>query len=108
MSTSGEYDPPAPAATRVFAASGVTDAAGNITFTFTPAFPAVPVVTHAVQTGVADITECRISAISPVAVTFNARRAPAVVLLGISVLQVPVPAAGVTVHCQATTAGQGL
>lgn len=91
---------------RVFAGTGVTDGAGNITFTFTPAFAAAPVVAHAVQTAITDVTECRVSAISAASVTFNVRRSPAIVLLGISVLQVPVPAAGVTVHCHAVAAGQ--
>ncbi|MEU4228299.1 hypothetical protein AB0F17_28730 [Nonomuraea sp. NPDC026600] len=90
----------------MFSEAGITNASGNVTFTFTPAFAAVPVVTHAVQTAIADITECRVSAISASSVTFNVRRAPAVVILGISVLQVPVPASGVTVHCHAVEAGQ--
>ena len=91
---------------RVFAATGVSNASGSVTFTFTPAFPAAPVVTHAVQTAIADLTECRISALSASSVTFNVRRSPAVVVLGISVLQVPQPAVGVTVHCIAVEAGQ--
>lgn len=93
---------------RVFSGTGVTDASGNVTFNFVPAFAVVPAVTHAVQTAIADITECRISALTAAAVTFNVRRAPAVVILGISVLQVPVPAAGVTVHCHAVAPGQGV
>lgn len=108
MGTSGDYEAPVPPANRVFSASGVTDASGNVVFTFTPPFPAAPKVTHAVQTAVGDITECRISTLTAASVTFNARRAPAVVLLGISVLQVPVPATGVTVHCHAVAAGQGV
>lgn len=97
-----------PESRRVFSGSGMSDASGNVTFTFTPAFPAAPKVTHAVQTAITDVTECRVTAISASSVTFNVRRAPAVVILGISVLQVPVPAAGVTVHCHAVSAGQGV
>lgn len=97
-----------PESRRVFAGTGVTDGSGNVTFTFSPAFPAAPTVTHAVQTAITDVTECRVSAISASSVTFNVRRAPAVVILGISVLQVPVPASGVTVHCHAVAAGQGI
>lgn len=93
---------------RVFAGSGVTDASGNVTFTFTPAFASIPVITNAVQTAVTDSTECRITALSVNSVTFNARRAPAVVILGISVLQVPIPLVGATVHCHAIEAGQGV
>lgn len=48
------------------------------------------------------------SALTAASVTFNVRRAPAVITLGISVLQVPVPAVGVTVHCHAVPAGQGV
>lgn len=93
---------------RVFSGAGVTDASGNVTFTFTPPFATVPVVTHAMQTALADATEARITAVSASSVTFNARRAPAVVILGISVLQVPVAAVGVTIHCSAAEAGQGV
>ncbi|MFF4292091.1 hypothetical protein ACFY0N_00370 [Streptomyces vinaceus] len=93
---------------RVFSASGVTDASGNVSFTFAPAFAAPPKVTHSVETAITDVTECRVSSVSASSVTFNVRRAPSVVILGLSVLQVPVPAAGVTVHCHAVGAGQGV
>ena len=106
MSTSGSYAPVAPTARRVFAGSGVTDAAGNVTFTFTPPFAAAPIVNNAVQTVVTDSTECRVSALSASSVTFAARRSPAVTLLGVSVLQASIPLAGATVHCIATAAGQ--
>jgi hypothetical protein len=91
---------------RVFAATGVSAANGQVAFVFTPPFAAAPVVTHAVQTAIPDITECRISALSAAGVTFTVRRSPAVTVLGISVLQVPQPASGVTVHCVAVEAGQ--
>ncbi|MFI0934579.1 hypothetical protein ACH4RG_23015 [Streptomyces sp. NPDC021019] len=99
---------PVAVARRTFAGTGISDASGNVTFTFTPPFPVAPVVTHAVQTAITDVTECRVSALSASSVTFNVRRSPAVVILGLSVLQVPIPAAGVTVHCDATLAGQGV
>ncbi|MFD9903922.1 hypothetical protein [Streptomyces sp. NPDC059063] len=99
---------PEPLARRVFAGSGVTDGSGNVSFTFTPAFPAAPIVSHAVQTAITDVTECRVTAIAASSVTFNVRRSPSVVILGISVLQTPVAASGVTVHCHAVIAGQGL
>lgn len=109
MPTSGSYVPPtvpAPPARRIFAGTGVTDASGNVTFTFVPPFAAAPVVTHAIQTSLADATEARITALSASSVTLNARRAPGVVVLGISVLQVPQPLSGATIHVQATAAGQ--
>ncbi|MFD3848184.1 hypothetical protein ACFWVB_20125 [Streptomyces microflavus] len=99
---------PVAVARRTFAGTGVTDASGNVTFTFTPPFPVAPVVTHAVQTAITDVTECRIAALSASSVTLNVRRSPAVVILGLSVLQVPIPAAGVTVHCMAALSGQGV
>ncbi|GGZ23308.1 hypothetical protein GCM10010387_15540 [Streptomyces inusitatus] len=95
-------------ARRVFAGKGVTDASGNVTFTFTPAFPTVPVITQAVETAITDVTECRLTAVAVGSATFNVRRSPSATVLGISLLQVPIPAAGVTVHCLATEAGQGV
>lgn len=106
MSTSGSFVQAV--ARRMFAGTGISDASGNVVFNFVPPFPSAPVVTHAVQTAITDVTECRISAISASSVTLNVRRSPAVVVLGISVLQVPIPAAGVTVHCDAVLAGQGV
>lgn len=93
---------------RVVAAKGTTDASGNVTFPFTPPFAAPPVVTNAVETATADGTECRITALSASSVTFNARRSPAVTVLGLSVLAAPQPAVGFTVHAVAMEAGQGI
>lgn len=90
---------------RMVAAKGVTDGSGNVTFNFTPAFASVPVVVNAVETATTDGTECRITAISASSVTFNARRSPAVTVLGISVLSAPQPAVGFTVHALAIEAG---
>jgi hypothetical protein len=95
-----------PAGTRrIFSAKGVTDGSGNVTFNFTPPFTTVPVVTNAVETSTVDGTETRITAISTSSVTFNARRSPAVTILGISVLSAPQPASGFTVHATAMEAG---
>ncbi|MFI2300171.1 hypothetical protein ACH5AL_15210 [Actinacidiphila glaucinigra] len=103
MSTNGAVRPSS--GRRVFAATGVSNAAGTVTFNFVPPFTAAPVVTHATQTAVADLTECRITTLSAAAVTFSVRRSPAVTLLGIAILQVPQAAPGVTVHCTAVEAG---
>lgn len=97
-----------PSERRVFSGSGVTDGSGNVSFAFTPAFSSAPKVTHAVQTAITDVTEARVSAISAASVTFNVRRSPSVTILGISVLQTPIAASGVTVHCHAVAAGQGV
>lgn len=93
-------------ARRIFSGKGVTDGSGNVTFNFSPSFSAAPVITHAVESAITDLTECRVSAISSSSVTFNVRRSPSVVILGISVLQIPIAASGVTVHCEAVEAGQ--
>lgn len=98
-----------PAGTRRIASfKGVTDANGLVTFTFTPPFATIPVVSNAVETGTADATECRVTALSASSVTFAARRSPAVTVLGISVLSASVPLVGATVHCHAAEAGQGV
>lgn len=87
-------------------ASGVTDASGNVTFSLAAAsFAAVPVVSHSLQTALADTTEARITALTAASVTFNVRRSPAVTVLGIAVLSAPQPASGVTVHMHALEAG---
>lgn len=93
-------------ARRVFSAKGTTDANGDVVFTFTPAFATVPVVVNAVETATTDGTETRITAISAGSVTFNARRSPAVTVLGISVLSAPQPAVGFVVHAVAVEAAQ--
>lgn len=90
---------------RIVAAKGATDASGNVTFNFVPPFPTIPVVTNAVEASTADGTETRITALSASSVTFNARRSPAVTILGISVLSAPQPAVGFTVHAMAIEAG---
>lgn len=96
------------ASRRIFAATGVTDGAGNITFNFSPAFAATPVITHAIQTSSTNLFDARITALSASSVTFNVRGSAVVVVLGISVLQAPAAASGVTIHCEAIEAGQGV
>jgi hypothetical protein len=93
---------------RVFAATGVSDGAGNVTFTFTPAFPAAPVVSVGLQTASTSATEARITALSASSCTVNVRGSAIVVVLGINVLGAPAPLAGATVHCLAVEAGQGV
>lgn len=90
----------------LYANTAVSDVSGNATFAI-PAglFAVAPVVTHAVETAITDVTECRVASRTATSVVLNVRRSPAVVILGISVLQVPIPASGVTVHMTATPAG---
>lgn len=94
------------AARRVFAGNGVSDASGNVVFTFSPAFAAVPVVAQAIQTTNSNATEARVTALSASSCTVNVRQSPGVVILGISVLQVPQPLVGATVNLVAFEAGQ--
>lgn len=93
-------------ARRIASAKGTTDGSGNVVFNFTPAFAAVPVVVNAVETATTDGTETRITAISASSVTFNARRSPAVTILGISVLSAPQPAVGFVIHMVAMEAAE--
>lgn len=93
-------------ARRVYSATAVTDAAGNAVFTHNaPAFAAAPVCGISVQTANTNATEARITANSTTSTTVNVRQAPGVVILGISVLQVPQPLAGATVHLIAVEPG---
>jgi hypothetical protein len=96
------------AARRVFAATAVSDAAGNASFTFTPAFASVPVTSVGIATTNNNVTEARVTALTAAACTVNVRQSPGVVILGISVLQVPQPLVGATVHLIAIEAGQGV
>lgn len=97
------------ASRRIFAATGVTDGSGLVTFNFTPAFPSVPVVQgHPGPTATTDLTEVILTAVSAASCTFRARRAPAVTILGISVVTFPVNAVGLTIQCVAVEAGQGV
>jgi hypothetical protein len=96
------------AARRVFAATAVSDAAGNAVFNFSPAFSAVPVTSVGIATTNNNVTEARVTALSASSCTVNVRQSPGVVILGISVLQVPQPLVGATVHLIAIEPGQGV
>lgn len=80
---------------------GVTDGSGNITFAWPPgSFTAPPVVTVAVQAG-AGFRSATVTSNTAAATTVNVQQAGGVTLLGIGVLAVGTPAAGVTVHAHA-------
>ena len=105
MPTRGEYAVPG---RRVFAATGVTDGAGNVSFAFTPAFSAAPVVTLGYQGPQnPDPVDFRITALSAAGCTIHARRSPAttIALLGLTLLGASVPLSGATVHIHAVEAG---
>ena len=98
-----------PTATRrVFAATGVSDGAGNVTFTFSPPFASAPVVSVGLQTASTSATEARITALSASSCTVNVRGSAVVVVLGINVLGAPAPLVGATVHCLDIEAGKGV
>lgn len=93
----------------IYAATGVTDGAGNVTFAF-PAglFAVAPVVDVAFQGAAsASPVDFRITAISAASVTVNVRQSLATViaLLGLTLLAASVPLAGATIHVIATPAG---
>ncbi|KPI33266.1 hypothetical protein OV450_1354 [Actinobacteria bacterium OV450] len=96
------------AARRVYAAKGVSNASGDVVFAFSPAFSVAPVVSVGLETSNTNATEARVTALSASSCTVNVRQSPGVVILGISVLQVPQPLVGATVHLIAVEAGQGV
>jgi hypothetical protein len=96
------------AARRVYAGTAASDASGNAVFTFTPPFPAVPVTSVGLATTNNNVTEARVTALTASSCTVNVRQSPGVVVLGISVLQVPQALAGATVHLLAIEPGQGV
>lgn len=98
MPTRGAYNPPTP---RVERATGVTDANGNVTFTWPAgAFSAPPVVTVGVA-GASAFRAHSITANTAASTTVNVLVAAGVTVLGIGVLAAGAPAPGVTVHAHA-------
>lgn len=98
-----------PGVRSTFAGTGVTDAAGNITFAF-PAglFAAAPAVAAAFQGAAsASPVDYRITAISAASVTINVRQslATVVALIGLTILAASLPLAGATIHVIATPSG---
>jgi hypothetical protein len=91
-----------------FAATGVTDASGNVTFTYATPFVNPVVEGQIGPSADTALVEGRLTASTTTSCTFNVRRSPSVVILGISVLQVPQNAPGVTVQCFVTEAGETL
>ncbi|MEW2066643.1 hypothetical protein [Streptomyces sp. NPDC007346] len=100
MSTDGQVNPTAPRTAR---AVGVTNASGDLAVTWSPPFAAPPVVTSTVQAG-AGFRSTRIAANSAASTTIHVDVSAGVTLLGIGVLAVGAPAAGVTVHVHAVEA----
>ncbi|MFB8347917.1 hypothetical protein [Streptomyces niveus] len=99
MPTRGSYTP---VSGRVERATGVTDAAGNVTVNWQAGtFAVPPVVTVALQ-GAAGFRSHTITANSATATTVHVLGAPVVSLLGIQILAASVAAAGITVHVHAT------
>jgi hypothetical protein len=98
MATSGDYTAPTPHVER---ATAVTDSNGVATFNWPAgAFPAPPVVTVALEAG-AGFRSSRISANTAAQTQVTVLASAGVTVLGIGVLAVGTPAAGVTVHAHA-------
>ncbi|TFV33233.1 hypothetical protein E4K10_30740 [Streptomyces sp. T1317-0309] len=98
MSTSGRV--PSGVA-RIDRATAVTNSAGDAVFTWTPPFPGNPIVTATVEAG-AGFRSVRIAANAPGSTTIHVDASAGITLLGIGVLAVGTPAAGVTVHAHAS------
>jgi len=96
------------AARRVYANKVVSDGSGNAVFNFVPPFAAAPVVSVGLETTNTNATEARVTALTASSCTVNVRQSPGVVILGISVLQVPQALSGAGVHLLAIEAGQGV
>ena len=98
MGTAGDYEAPQRRQER---ATAVTDGSGNAVFAWPAgAFAAPPVVTVGLQGGSA-FRSHTITANSATSTTVNVLASAGVTLLGIGVLAVGSPAAGVTVHAHA-------
>jgi hypothetical protein len=83
------------------ALKGVTDAAGNAVFNLAPyGFTVVPAVGVSVETANTNVTEARITALTTTSLTVNVRSSAGinVALLGLTLLGLPTPLAGATVH----------
>lgn len=94
---------------RVFAGTEVTDASGNATFTFSPPFASVPVVTLGEQFPASpNPIDYRITTLTASSCVVNVRQSPALIVLSLSVLGISAPLAGVTLHAMAVEAGQGV
>ena len=91
---------------RIFSGSGVTNASGDVSFTFSPPFMVAPVLATSLTTANTNATEARVTSLTTTGCTINVRQSPSVVILGISVLQTPQPLAGATVGVVAVDAGQ--
>lgn len=94
---------------RHYAATGVTDAGGNVTFAF-PAgmFSSAPAVELSYQGAQSSSpVDYRITAISAASVTAHVRQSTATVvaLIGLTLLAQSLPLAGATIHLVATRTG---
>lgn len=90
----------------VVAQSKVTNASGDAVFTF-PAgmFAAAPKVVASLQLAAGNtVTDCRVTAVSATSCTVRASQTAGinVALLGLTLLGLPAPLVGVTVHLIAT------
>ncbi|WP_250302089.1 collagen-like protein [Streptomyces sp. A 4/2] len=94
---------PASTGPRVERRTAVTNAAGDVTLTWSPPFGAAPVVTLAVQGGTG-FRSAYVAANTASGTVVHVDQSTGVTLLGIGVLAVGGVAAGVTVHVHAAEA----
>lgn len=99
--TDGAY---IPATGRVVSARGVTDVAGNVTFSWPAGTFTVPPVVTATLEAAAGFRSWSVTANTATSTTVHVLGAPIVTLLGIQILAAAVPASGITVHVTATAA----
>jgi len=93
---------------RVYAASGTTNASGDVTFNFGTPFTATPKVTLAFQGAASQSpVDYRITALSTTSCTVNVRQSLATViaLLGLTLLAASAPLSGATIHIIAVEGG---
>jgi len=105
--TTDTPDEPGPGDRTFFTATGTSDAAGHVTFTF-PAgtFTAAPVVGLSHQSGAStNPVDLRVTSVTAASATVLVRQSPTVVVQGQSLLGLPAPLAGAVVHLTATGTG---
>lgn len=92
---------------KFYAATAVTDAAGNAVFNMTAAgFAVAPVVDSEIQFPASqNPIDHRITALTATSCTINCKQSPTLIVLSLSVLGVAANIAGVTVHAIFTEAG---
>lgn len=101
--SSGSFTPLPP---RIDAFVGITDADGRVEWVFTQPFEQPPVVVATVQAG-QGFHSLQVAQVGAESCVISVVESASVTLLGVGVLAVGAPAAGVAVHATATPATSG-